>query len=112
MMDPIEEYGARKQVEKLGHMFDMFKEEMDDPFRGRTIEKTVPLKPEWKQSFDELTDMAIQIAELTKKMNSKRKLLWGTINDQLNDYRDMHYDEKNGEIQIFKDEIEKIRKRT
>lgn len=106
-MDPIDEFNARKQGEQMAKVFDYFKDEVENDFRGRKLEKSIPVKPEWEKKFMELHKMAAQASEIVRKMKSKRNLLWGIINEELNDYRDMHFNAETKEIEIYADKQHK-----
>ena len=101
MDDIIDQYEEQKAVEKLEGILRGAAKKL--AFDGQQVVKTIPVRPEWKAAFDELEGLTKQHDELHRRMESKRKLIWATIESELDEYRDMEYDDAVGEIKIYDD---------
>ena len=84
----------------LAKMINKMVEEED-----RVEAKRIPIAPEWKALHDECMEMFANLHTLTRKLEHKARKLWTTVQEDTDEYRDMHYDEEKMEIVVYEDDI-------
>jgi hypothetical protein len=99
--DVIDKYHKQKMIDEMAGVIKGVKEKLDSCEHGKAM-KTVPLRPNWIAIHDEFSALVDQLEEIKNKTESKHKLLWGTIEGDLDEYgRHMHIDRKKGEVIIY-----------
>jgi hypothetical protein len=69
-----------------------------------TVEKSFPMKPEWVKASKELDVLSAQMDAIRAEAESKKKLLWGTIERDLKIYdKSMRLNDVKKLIEVIKD---------
>jgi hypothetical protein len=100
----LDKYQMQKQAQKFKQMLDEFGNAIQ--FGDRKITKTLPMKPEWTTAWQELGTLSKQLKELQRRAKSKRSAFWAMVENDTQEYRDMQYDTKSGEILVYEDKDE------
>ena len=50
------------------------------------LEKTIKMKPEWTRMWDEVGELADEAQALVHKLETKRRLMWSTIENDIEIY--------------------------
>lgn len=79
--------------------------------KDREVIKKVPVTKKQKDGHDELMRLGKAAAVATQKLESKTRLYWSTVEEDLDDYRNMRYNADTDEIEIFADEFDKQNKK-
>lgn len=72
----------------------------------RKVVKTVPLKADWAKKFEAFKKVREEANKLDEKATSLKKLFWATVENDLNDYRNMSINTDTNEIEIYEDKDE------
>lgn len=68
--------------------------------RGKPA-KTLPMRPEWVKEWKELQDISAQHDAIERKHRTQKEYFWAIVHKGLDDFRDMRYNEKTKEIEIY-----------
>lgn len=101
----VGKYNKQKMIEELSEIIDGVEAKQHGHSKEDMV-KSIPAKPEWKKGHQELVKMADECAQLLRKMDSRKKLFWATIENELDDYRTMTFNEETNEIEVYKDDHE------
>lgn len=79
----------------------------DSKEKDYVVEKTYPMKHEWRKLFEDCEEIAHDCSDSlealmkkVEKLDTKRKLMWATIEDSLKVYgKKMRYNEETDEIE-------------
>lgn len=105
----LDKYHSQKMGDEIKNLIEGLRKQLEGDSHGEAV-KSVPAKPEWIARQDEMQKMADEVRLLSKKIDSKSNMFWATVQEELNEYRDMHYNDDTNEIDIF-DDKKKGRKR-
>lgn len=96
------EYSKNKMTEEIADIIKGVEAKVNGHSK-EDIVKTIPAKSEWVKLHDELEELGEEALKMVKKVDSKKKLLWSTIENDLDEYRDMTWNHETNEVEIFKD---------
>lgn len=101
---PIGEGGALEAFEhgRLEEEITGFVDKIENKLNGRgPIVKSLPLRPEWQKAWDEVQSLREQHDLLDRKHNVAKEFFWALVHKETDDFRDMRYNKKTKEIEIF-----------
>ncbi len=79
----------------------------DDEEEDKVVEKTIPMKPEWKKLREEWMKHRDAYKEAEAKASTLRKAFWSKVEMDSGIYnQEMEVDDENNEIKIFADDKE------
>lgn len=101
----IDKYHRQKIVDEMSGVIKDVRKNLEDHDHGKIV-KTVPIRPEWAKMDDEVIALKQPLVDAIKKFESKMKLMWATIENDLEDYRSMHINREKNEIEIYDGETD------
>lgn len=89
-------------TDKFAEILKMASEAIDDK-GGREVIKTMKMRPEWVKMHDELEVLCDEAKAIVSKIETKRNLMWATIENDLQMYDvNMQIDPETNIVEIYK----------
>lgn len=91
--------------EQMANVLDNLKKVAELASQRPEIERTVPMKPEWKKMYKEFSKKKKEIIEEVNKLEAQRDLFWALVTHELGVYdTQMSVSDDEKEIEIHKKE--------
>jgi hypothetical protein len=98
---------TKPQGSKTGKAIDSLKDlvehikQIHDKCEG-TVEKTIPIKPEWRKQIVELKNVESELEQLAAKRRTLKNAFWSRVEIDINTYdRSLRYNLDTDEIEVL-----------
>lgn len=94
-------YHSQKMVEEIKQLMAA----IEDGVNGRgPVVKSIPIKAEWEEAWNELSRISEEHKMLDRKQQIAKDYFWALVHKGLDDFRNMRFNEKTREIEIYEDD--------